>query len=195
MSEADFTIAVEVPDRSDVAALLAEARAYSLARYPEESNHRLPIEQLMAPSVTFLVVRHNGVQHCDLHCGNVLSDNGGRPMVIVYPDTGGAFASLDPIALKLRTIFHKDGPDRAGWPTEAHAGHWTDVGAYSRGAAYEPFIRSRRAWAGSVAGSPQEVLAVAYSYTLRQLKYEDTSKALVRAIVNTCIADLVGGAD
>lgn len=60
MSEADFTIAVEAPDRSDVAALLAEARAYSLARYPEESNHGLPIGELMAPNVTFLVVRHNG---------------------------------------------------------------------------------------------------------------------------------------
>ena len=60
MSKADFTIAVEVPDRSDVAALLAEARAYSLARYPEESNHRLPIEELMSPNVTFLVVRRDG---------------------------------------------------------------------------------------------------------------------------------------
>ncbi len=135
------------------------------------------------------------VQHCDLHCGNVLFDDGGRPMLIDYPDTRGAFASLDPIALELSTIFHKDAPDRAGWPTDAQAGRWTDLDAYCRGAAYEPFIRSCRAWAGSVAGSPQEVLAVAYSYALRQLKYEDTDKALVRAIVNACIAELVRGAD
>ncbi|QEH80979.1 response regulator [Sphingomonas sp. C8-2] len=133
------------------------------------------------------------VQHCDLHCGNVLYDDSGRPMVIDYPDTGGAFAALDPITLELSTIFHKDAPDRAGWPTEAQAGQWTDLDAYCADATYEPFIRSCRAWAESVAASPQEVLAVAYSYALRQLKYGDTDKALVRAIVNSCIEGLVEG--
>lgn len=113
-------------------------------------------------------------------------------MVIDYPDTGGAFASLDPIALELSTIFHKDAPDRAGWPTEAQAGQWTDLDAFCMGSAYELFIRACRAWAESVAASPQEVLAVAYSYALRQLKYDDTDKALVRAIVNACIVALVG---
>jgi hypothetical protein len=29
-------------------------------------------------------------------------------------DAGGAFALLDPIALELSTIFHKDAPDHAG---------------------------------------------------------------------------------
>lgn len=133
------------------------------------------------------------VQHCDLHCGNVLFDASGRPMLIDYPDTGGAFASLDPIALELSTIFHKDAPDRAGWPTEAQAGQWADLDAFCAGTAYEPFIRSCRAWAEGVAASPQEVLAVAYSYALRQLKYDDTDKVIVRAIVDACIAGLVGG--
>jgi thiamine kinase-like enzyme len=133
------------------------------------------------------------VQHCDMHCGNVLFDASGRPMVIDYPDTGDAIASLDPIALELSTIFHKDAPDRAGWPTEGQAAKWTNVDAFCAGAAYEPFIGSCRAWAEGVAASPQEVLAVAYSYALRQLKYDDTDKGLARAIVNACIAGLVGG--
>lgn len=132
------------------------------------------------------------VQHCDLHCGNVLFDNSGRPMVIDYPDTGEAFASLDPIALELSTIFHKDAPDREGWPTEAQAGQWADLDAFCAGSAYEPFIRKCRAWAESVAASPQEVFAVAYSYALRQLKYDDTDKELVRVIVSACIAAIVG---
>ena len=132
------------------------------------------------------------VQHCDLHCGNVLFDDSGRPMVIDYPDTRGAFASLDPIALELSTIFHKDAPDRSGWPSEAQAGQWTDLNTYCAGAVYEPFIRSCRSWAEIVAAGPQEVLAVAYSYALRQLKYDDTDKALVRAVVNACIVGLVG---
>jgi CheY-like chemotaxis protein len=133
------------------------------------------------------------VQHCDMHCGNVLFDDSGRPMVIDYPDTGGAFASLDPVALELSTIFHKDAPDRLGWPTQAQAGQWMDLDAFCAGTAYEPFIRSCRAWAEDVAASPQEVLAVAYSYALRQLKYDDTDKALVRSIINACIGGLVGG--
>lgn len=132
------------------------------------------------------------VQHCDLHCGNVLFDETGRPMVIDYPDTGRAFASLDPLALELSTIFHKDAPGRSGWPTEAQAAQWSDLDAFCTGAAYEPFIRACRAWAEGVAASPQEVLAVAYSYALRQLKYGDTDKALVRAILNACIAALIG---
>jgi putative acetyltransferase len=60
MSEAEIAVTVEVPDRSDVVALLAEARAYSFARYPAPSNHRLPIEGLLSPNVTFFVARRNG---------------------------------------------------------------------------------------------------------------------------------------
>lgn len=131
------------------------------------------------------------VQHCDLHCGNILFDDNGRPMVIDYPDTGAAFASFDPVTLELSTIFHKDAPDRGGWPTEAQANQWLDIDAFCAGSPYEPFIRSCRTWAEGVAASQQEVLAVAYGYALRQLKYDDTDKTLVRAIVKSCIAGIV----
>lgn len=157
-------------------------------------NHHLEgIDLSVVENVEIDVARC--VQHCDLHCGNVLFDDSGRPMVIDYPDTGGAFASLDPIVLELSTIFHKDAPDRKGWPSEVQAGLWTNLDTFCAGAAYEPFIRACRAWAEDVAASPQEVLAVAYSYTLRQLKYDDTDKALVRAIVRACISGLVGVVD
>ncbi|MEH6714288.1 response regulator [Parasphingorhabdus flavimaris] len=133
------------------------------------------------------------VQHCDLHCGNVLFDANGRPMFIDYPDTGRGISSLDPIALELSTIFHKDSPDRAGWPTEEQAGSWTDLDAFAGGATYEPYIRACRAWALGIAASKQEVLAVAYSYAVRQLKYDDTDKELARQIIRACIAGLMGG--
>lgn len=132
------------------------------------------------------------VQHCDMHCGNVLFDATGRPMVIDYPDTSVAFASLDPITLELSTIFHKDAPDRSGWPTGGQVAQWVNVDAFCSGSVYEPFIRSCRAWAEYAAATPQEVIAVAYSYALRQLKYEDTDKAIVRAIVDACRAGLLG---
>lgn len=69
---------------------------------------------------------------------------------------------------------------------------WVNVDAFCSGSVYEPFIRSCRAWAEYAAATPQEVIAVAYSYALRQLKYEDTDKAIVRAIVDACRAGLLG---
>lgn len=132
------------------------------------------------------------VQHCDLHCGNVLFDATGRPMIIDYPDTGGAIASLDPVALELSTMFHRDAPDRAGWPTEDQAGRWPDLDAFCGGSVYEPFIRACRTWALAVAASEEEVVAVAYSYAMRQLKYDDTDKHLARDIIRACIHRLVG---
>lgn len=135
------------------------------------------------------------IQHCDLHCGNVLFDDGGRPMVIDYPETGLACASLDPVALELSTIFHRDAPDRAGWPSELRAELWPDVDGFCSETLHEQFIRSCRAWAHGVAASPQEVLAVAYAYALRQVKYEDTDKALVRAIVRGCMVGLMLNSD
>jgi thiamine kinase-like enzyme len=132
------------------------------------------------------------VQHGDLHCANVLFDDRGLPMFIDYPETGRTLASLDPIALELSTVFHKHAPDRHGWPSEAQAVDWPDVGAFAAGAPYEAYLRACREWAMAVAGSQQEVLAVGYAYALRQLKYDDTDKVLARAIVRGCISALTG---
>ena len=52
-------------------------------------------------------------------------------------------------------------------------------------------MRACRAWAVEVAASEQEVLAVAYGYALRQLKYDDTDKVLARAVIRACIAGLL----
>lgn len=135
------------------------------------------------------------VQHGDLHCANVLFDDRGRPMFIDYPETGRSLASLDPIALELSTIFHKHAPERHGWPSEAQAGTWPDIDVFAAGAPFEAYLRACREWATGVAGSPQEIWAVGYSYALRQLKYDDTDKVLARAIIRACIASLVGGAN
>ncbi|MBN9505329.1 MAG: response regulator [Altererythrobacter sp.] len=132
------------------------------------------------------------VQHGDLHCANVLFDDVARPMFIDYPEIGRAPASLDPVALELSTIFHRDAPDRGGWPSEDRAANWTDIDQFCAGSPYEDYLRACRAWALGIAGSEQEVWAVGYSYALRQLKYVDTDKVLARAIVRGCIARLLG---
>lgn len=132
------------------------------------------------------------VQHGDLHCANILFDDRGLPMFIDYPEAGRTLASLDPIALELSTIFHKHAPDRGGWPSEAQALDWQDVGAFAAGAPFEAYLRACRDWATAVAGSQAEILAVGYAYSLRQLKYDDTDKNLARAIIRGCIATLTG---
>lgn len=134
------------------------------------------------------------VQHCDLHCANVLFDDVARPMVIDYPEIGRSLASLDPIALELSTIFHRDAPGRAGWPSEDQAINWTDIDQFCAGSPYDAYLRACRTWALENAGSEREVWAVGYSYALRQLKYTDTDKTLARAIVRGCVARLLGGA-
>lgn len=135
------------------------------------------------------------VQHGDLHGANVLFDDNGRPMIIDYPDTERTLASLDPVAMELSTIFHKDAPDREGWPSEEQAAHWPEIDVFCKDAPYENYLRACRAWALSVAGSEQEVWAVGYGYALRQLKYDDTDKALARVIIAACIEQLVSSTE
>lgn len=132
------------------------------------------------------------VQHGDLHCANVLFDDVVRPMVIDYPDVRRSLASLDPVALELSTIFHRDAPNRGEWPSEEQAENWTDIDQFSAGSPYEGYLRACRTWASEIAGSEQEVWAVGYSYALRQLKYGDTDKVLARAIIRGCITCLLG---
>lgn len=130
------------------------------------------------------------VQHGDLHCANVLFDDRDLPMLIDYAEAGSTLASLDPIVLELSTIFHKHAPERNGWPKEEEALQWHDVSTFAAGAPFEAYLLECRLWATSVAGSPEEVLAVGYAYALRQLKYGDTDKVLARAIIRSCITAL-----
>ena len=47
------------------------------------------------------------------------------------------------------------------------------------------FVRDCRAWAYDAAGSGREVLASAYSYLIRQLKYSDTDKELALRLLES----------
>lgn len=148
----------------------------------------------LAPVEMIEIYAARCVQHGDLHCANVLFDDSLRPMVIDYPSIKRSFASLDPINLELSTIFHRDAPACTAWPSEAQVENWADIDQFCSGSPYEAYLRACRTWALDIAGSQQEVWAVAYSYALRQLKYNDTDKALARAIIRGCITCLVEGA-
>ncbi|MGB9366216.1 MAG: response regulator [Xanthobacteraceae bacterium] len=134
-------------------------------------------------------------QHGDLHCANIVFDQRGDAMLIDFGDAGPSFASVDPVTLELSTLFHLQASRLpSNWPTGALLGQWSDVDAYVVGCSFPEFIRACRQWALGVAGSPEEVAAVAYSYALRQLKYDDTNKPFARALIRHCIATVTGQA-
>lgn len=54
-------IAVERPDQPEVMELLRASDAYMAQLYPAQSNHLLDVTALLAPGVTFLVARVDGV--------------------------------------------------------------------------------------------------------------------------------------
>ena len=114
-------------------------------------------------------------------------------MLIDFAEAGPSFASIDPVTLELSTIFHSENEALpAGWPTEVSIGQWVTPEPYMDGCAFTPFICACREWALAEAASPDEVVAVAYAYALRQLKYADTDKVLARALIGACIAHFAG---
>jgi GNAT superfamily N-acetyltransferase len=66
LAPAPITVAAETPDQPEVAALLAASERFSAAHYPPESNHMLPLADLLRPDVRFFVARRAGAA---LGCG------------------------------------------------------------------------------------------------------------------------------
>lgn len=131
-------------------------------------------------------------QHGDLHCANVVFDNTGRPMLIDFGDAGQSYSAVDAVTLELSTIFHRQRTRLpVDWPTEASMSQWSTMTDFIRGCVFGSFVAACRDWANAEAASPEEVFAVAYGYAMRQLKYDDTDKALARALIRACIARLV----
>lgn len=126
--------------------------------------------------------------HGDLHCGNVLVKGTGEAVIIDFGDAGEGFTALDPIALELSLIFHPDAK-KTGLRNHflEHLDDWPDVDKFSSNGSFKTMIVSCRDWAYDVAGGDLSVLASAYAYILRQLKYdtvphEITQKLLVKVV-------------
>lgn len=128
-----------------------------------------------------------GCIHGDFHGGNILLTTDGTPAIIDYGDIGLGPLSLDPIALELSLFFHPSAPLIASdWPDATTAAEWGNLDQYLVGCPYPAYIRACRHWATDIAAGRREMAASAYSFLLRQLKYEGTNKQ--RAL------DLLGGA-
>ena len=70
---------------------------------------------------------------------------------------------------------------------------WRDLDAYCVGCPVEDFVRACRAWAVDVSAGEAELLASAYAYSMRQVKYGDGASALGRAIAEGCYEAIAGG--
>jgi len=109
-------------------------------------------------------------------------------MLIDFGDTGLSFASADPVTLELSTVFHtRHSTLPPGWPVEGDMEEWPNLQKFIQNCQFGEFITACREWASAEAGSPEEVVAVAYAYAARQLKYLDTDKAMARALIRSCI--------
>ncbi|WP_294338924.1 phosphotransferase [uncultured Sphingomonas sp.] len=122
--------------------------------------------------------------HGDLHCGNVLVKSDGDAVLIDFGDVGPGYTALDPTALELSLVFHPDAAkfglrDNLMGNLEA----WPDVEGFVRDDRLKPMITACREWAHDVAGGDQSVLASAYAYALRQLKYDTVDPAVTVAFV------------
>jgi CheY-like chemotaxis protein len=130
-------------------------------------------------------------QHGDMHCANVVFAGDGDGMIIDFGDSGPSVGTLDPVTLELSTVFHTQHITLPqGWPTQEHMANWISAEDFSKGCAFAPFILGCRAWANDAAASQEEVVAIAYAYAMRQLKYGDTRKPLLRALIAACIKAL-----
>lgn len=122
--------------------------------------------------------------HGDMHGENVLVSPDGSAVIIDYGDVDEGTASLDPVTLELSLLFHPKGPLRGGaWPSHAQAASWGNLDQYVQGCPAEAFVRECRSWAGRVAAGNREVAVTAFAYLMRQLKYDDTDKALALALL------------
>lgn len=120
------------------------------------------------------------IMHGDLHGFNVLTSASGEVVIIDYGDVAHGFACIDPVTLELSALFHPESRIATKeWPSPEQAAEWCNLDTYIVGCPYPDFILSCRQWAREVAPGDRDIAVCAYSYLIRQLKYDDTNKSLV----------------
>ena len=139
--------------------------------------------------ITILVKKT--IQHGDLHGLNVLVDTDGRPLIIDYGNLGQHPAEIDPITLELSFVFHADHPELGGWPTVKQGSSWFNLTDYTRGSRLGEVVKACRQWA-TTTSTRQQLAAVVYAHTVRQLKYKDTNKPLALAIAKAAMEKVIG---
>jgi CheY-like chemotaxis protein len=151
------------------------------AELPTDRELELPVRETRA--------------HGDLHGLNVLVNAKGDPTLIDYGEVmHDANAALDPVTLELSIVYH---PEMIGcldgWPSHEQARSWRDIDAYCAGCPVEDFVRACRTWALAVTAGEEELLASAYAYSMRQLKYKNSAAELAQTVTAGCFTVLAEG--
>ncbi|MGH2941049.1 MAG: response regulator [Solirubrobacterales bacterium] len=172
----------------DVARGLAEIRRPLVSDLDlREAGFEIPAERDVSVNVKA------AMSHGDLHGLNVLVSQRDEPTLIDYGDVRNANAALDPITLELSALFHPVMGGRLGlWPSLAQAADWIDLDTFSVGCPIPDYVRACREWAVAVSAGEGEILATAYAFALRQLKFPDTNHDLARAIAMGAYDRLAG---
>ncbi|MGO6724524.1 phosphotransferase [Rhizobium ruizarguesonis] len=129
--------------------------------------------------------------HGDLHGENILVAEDAKIMIIDYGDIAMSAASYDPVSLELSAVLQQNDTISSAWPNQAACHQWHDLDAYLENCPIPGFIRACREWSTAVAAGRREIAASAYTYLLRQLKYSDTDKERILALlegVRACMA-------
>lgn len=149
-----------------------------------KAKHGLNVDDIEAMTVDVRV----GCAHGDLHGGNVLIGHPPSAIVIDFGEVGEMSLCLDPLTLELSTVFHPDGTDKslvADLP--AYLTSWPDAGALPT-EGIGPYLKACRDWAYDVAHDDLSVLASAYAYAVRQLRFKtvppEKTLLLVESVAN-----------
>lgn len=121
--------------------------------------------------------------HGDMHGGNILISVDGGSVLIDYGDVQHSAVSYDPVSLELSVVLQENSTLSDAWPDEAACRNWHNIDSYVAGSPVEPFIRSCRRWTEATSAGKREVAGSAYAYLLRQLKYGDTNKRRILALM------------
>jgi CheY-like chemotaxis protein len=127
------------------------------------------------------------VIHGDLHGGNLLLDPDLNPILIDYGEVGIGYTCLDPITLELSCIFH---PDQAGKKEFPNLHLWPQLDQYCENHPDKGFVEGCREWAHELGGSDLAVLACAYGYVARQLKYSDTNMERIQTLMTAITQEI-----
>lgn len=137
------------------------------------------------------VLARRCVQHRDLHGENILVAQNGDAIVIDYGDVGEAFAALDLVILEMSCLFHPKGfRTEWGWPSPEQVQLWPDLNACAGGTPAFPLVSACRSATAVLAAGRRDVLACAYAYALRQMKYEDVDRVLAASLVRRSVEEL-----
>lgn len=127
--------------------------------------------------------------HGDLHGGNILVNDEGVPVFIDFGDVGRGFTCLDPLTLELSLFFHPDAITAGiAGKLEASMDHWPNLQKYVADNELRPVIEFCRTWAYEVGPHDDSVVATAYVFILRQLKYETVDPKITLALLERVLA-------